>query len=40
MSVVPEVYMNLQGHFGEQHWWPTTTADKKVEIIIGAVLAQ
>ncbi|MBI3036919.1 hypothetical protein HYY73_04175 [Candidatus Woesearchaeota archaeon] len=39
-KIVGEVYSRLHGFFGEQHWWPTTTANRETEVIIGAILAQ
>ncbi len=35
-----EVYKTLLSHFGKQYWWPTITAAKETEIIIGAILTQ
>src|SRR3989338_11326789 len=40
MSPFSEVYRRLFATFGKQRWWPTTTANKATEIIIGAILTQ
>jgi len=34
------VFNRLLEDFGEQHWWPTISKNKRLEIIIGAILTQ
>jgi len=34
------IYSILLEHFGKQHWWPTLSKNKKLEICIGAILTQ
>ncbi len=40
MNLFLQVYNRLFAKFGKQHWWPTTTANKETEVIIGAILTQ
>ena len=35
-----KIYNKLLSHFGEQNWWPTISKNKRLEIIIGAILTQ
>ncbi|MBI2143798.1 endonuclease III domain-containing protein [Candidatus Woesearchaeota archaeon] len=39
-SAIQSAYSRLHKRFGIQRWWPTTTAAKETEIIIGAILTQ
>lgn len=39
-KIFSDVYIRLLKFFGKQHWWPTTTANRETEIIIGAILTQ
>ncbi len=39
-KIFSDVYFRLLSRFGHQHWWPTTTAAKETEVIIGAILTQ
>lgn len=38
MNLFLQVYHRLSAAFGNQRWWPTTTAAKETEVIIGAML--
>lgn len=40
LTAVAEAYSRLFDFFGKQRWWPTTTAAKETEVIIGAILTQ
>jgi len=40
MEKLQLIYTKLREKFGPQHWWPTTTANKQAEVIIGAILTQ
>jgi len=40
MNNLEEIYRSLHNHFGPQKWWPITGSNKKLEIIIGAILTQ
>lgn len=40
MNTIPKIYGTLLQEYGSQHWWPTTTAARETEIIIGAILTQ
>ncbi len=40
MNLFLQVYGKLLAAFGRQRWWPTTTAARETEIIIGAILTQ
>lgn len=40
MELFLRAYEKLLAAFGNQNWWPTTTAAKETEIIIGAILTQ
>ncbi|MBI2550653.1 endonuclease III domain-containing protein [Candidatus Woesearchaeota archaeon] len=37
---VTRAYNALLTEFGSQHWWPTITAARETEVIIGAILTQ
>lgn len=37
MPTLTDYYKKLSTYFGPQHWWP---ADSKIEVMVGAVLAQ
>ncbi len=40
MSKCAQIYNILLTASGSQRWWPTTTANRETEIIIGAILTQ
>jgi len=40
MAGLTGIYNKLLARFGEQFWWPVTTGNSTLEIIIGAVLTQ
>lgn len=40
MKKIKEVYTILEKEYGNQHWWPTQSNNKRFEIIIGAILTQ
>lgn len=35
-----KIFTILSKHFGEQNWWPTISKNKRLEIIVGAILTQ
>lgn len=40
MKRLDRIYNALLKEYCPQHWWPTTTANKQAEVIIGAILTQ
>lgn len=40
MESLVGIYNKLLSGFGEQHWWPVTSDNKRFEVIIGAILTQ
>ncbi len=40
MKKVNVVFNKLEEEYGKQNWWPTISANKKFEIIVGAILTQ